>query len=289
MKIKKQTDVPRMERKQPDIVLLKTASKQLEIQKPMNRMAFVTFDHKAHENYNNTCRVCHHESMQPCVSCHTLTASLEGPVDVKGVTLERAMHTVTSDRSCQGCHEEVKKKETCAGCHILMGRRDTLKDETCMKCHAAPVAENRGPLNKMAEKRFAENVLNSRIRTTGTFEQDDIPEKITISRLSRLYEAVELPHRTIVNALVDNIRDNKLAGYFHDKKGTICQGCHHHSPVSKRPPQCGHCHGPRWDEETPAKPGIIGAYHQQCMGCHKVMNIEKPAGCTECHKMKKTG
>ncbi len=33
-----------------------------------------------------------------------------------------------------------------------------------------------------------------------------------------------------------------------------------------------------------------GAYHQQCMGCHKVLNLEKPkaTACIECHKEKVT-
>ena len=34
------------------------------------------------------------------------------------------------------------------------------------------------------------------------------------------------------------------------------------------------------------KPGLMGAYHLQCMGCHKEMGMEKPVSCTDCHKEK---
>ena len=95
-----------------------------------------------------------------------------------------------------------------------------------------------------------------------------------------------MPHRQIVQALVKGIGDSKLAAYYHADPGTICQGCHHNSPIAKKPPQCGSCHGKPFDEKKPHTPGLLGAYHIQCMGCHAEMGIEKPVGCTECHKEK---
>ena len=95
-----------------------------------------------------------------------------------------------------------------------------------------------------------------------------------------------MPHRKIVQGLVKRIGDNKLAAFFHEQPGTLCQGCHHNSPVAKKPPQCGSCHGQPFNEEEPNVPGLYGAYHIQCMGCHSEMGIEKPVGCTECHKEK---
>ena len=78
----------------------------------------------------------------------------------------------------------------------------------------------------------------------------------------------------------------KLAANFHADPGTICQGCHHNSPIGKKPPQCASCHGQPFDERKLNSPGLLGAYHIQCMGCHAEMGIEKPVGCTECHKEK---
>ena len=35
-------------------------------------------------------------------------------------------------------------------------------------------------------------------------------------------------------------------------------------------------------------PGLKAAYHQQCMGCHREMGLEKPAAteCAACHQEK---
>jgi hypothetical protein len=282
-KIKKIFPVPRMERKQPDVVLLKTAQKEIEadIEKP-NRMNFVPFDHQAHETYNNTCRVCHHETLKPCNQCHTLSGIKEG----KEVTLEKSMHQVDTKKSCMGCHGIQQENKNCAGCHALMGRALTKEDDSCLKCHMVPAIEKEKILNPDIEKSMAADMLKSRKPVTGTYQEEDIPEKVVIKNLSKEYEAVDFPHRKIVKALVNNIKDNKLAGYFHGQEGTICKGCHHNSPISKKPPQCGNCHGKSFDEKNPLKPGILGAYHQQCMGCHQEMDMKKPVGCTDCHKLK---
>lgn len=121
----------------------------------------------------------------------------------------------------------------------------------------------------------------------GVYDDNEIPEKVIIKNLSREYGAVLFPHRKIVKTLVSNIKDNKLAGYFHSREGSICKGCHHNSPLSKKPPQCGNCHAETHDVKNPLKPGIKGAYHLQCIRCHGIMNITKVDGCTKCHEEKK--
>jgi DnaJ-class molecular chaperone len=91
-----------------------------------------------------------------------------------------------------------------------------------------------------------------------------------------------------VLSLVNGVKDSKLAGYFHREAGTVCQGCHHHSPAAKKPPACASCHGKPFDDRSLFKPGLMAAYHIQCMECHKQMRIEKPIAthCTGCHKEK---
>ena len=124
--------------------------------------------------------------------------------------------------------------------------------------------------------------------TTKTFAADRIPEKVTIGMLTNRFEPAAFPHRKIVNALIDKTRDNRLAGYFHSEKGTLCQGCHHNSPAAKTPPKCISCHSKPFNAKDPFKPGLIAAYHRQCMECHKSMGIAKPvsANCTACHQKK---
>ncbi len=109
---------------------------------------------------------------------------------------------------------------------------------------------------------------------------------MTIGVLSDKYEPSKLPHRKIINTLMAAIGDDKLAATFHTDKATVCAGCHHNSPVSKTPPKCASCHGKPFDPAKGDRPGLKAAYHQQCMGCHNRMKLEKPAdtACAECHK-----
>jgi hypothetical protein len=247
-----------------------------------NKMNFVPFDHKVHETYNDTCRICHHGSLKPCNDCHTLAGAKEG----EGIQLEKAMHQVNTNRSCQGCHNIKQDEKNCAGCHLFISKNRKQQDESCLKCHMFPVPQKGEVQSPEQEKTIAAGLLKDRKPITGTYKEEDVPAKVEIKNLSNKYEAVEFPHRKIVNAIVTNLKDDKLAGYMHVQEGTICQGCHHNSPVVKNPPGCRNCHVKPFDEKNLFKPGIIGAYHQQCMGCHKEMFIAKPAGCTECHKEK---
>jgi hypothetical protein len=131
-------------------------------------------------------------------------------------------------------------------------------------------------------------LLNSRIAVHGTFADEDIPETVEIKRLMDLYEPVKLPHRKIVQALVKNIQNNKLASYFHTETGTVCQGCHHYSPAVQKPPACESCHGLPFNANDPFKPGLMAAYHRQCMECHQGMGLTKfvATNCTACHRQR---
>lgn len=283
-KIRKISPVPRMERKQPDNVLLKITQGVMgaEIGRPAS-MNFVPFDHKGHEAYNDTCRVCHHETFKPCNQCHTLAGIKEG----KGVTFEKAMHQGNTKKSCMGCHGIQQEKADCAGCHVSIVKSSNKEDESCLKCHMASTIEKEKTIDPEMEKNLAVDLLKSRNLTAGVYDDNEIPEKVIIKNLSQEYGAVLFPHRKIVKTLVNNIKDNKLAGYFHNPEGTICKGCHHSSPLSKKPPQCGNCHAEIQDVKNPLKPGIKGAYHLQCIRCHSIMKMTKVDGCTKCHEEKK--
>jgi hypothetical protein len=282
--IRKISPVPRMKRKQPDTVLLKSTQggAGAEIGKPTG-MNPVPFDHKAHEAYNDTCRVCHHETFKPCNQCHTLAGIKEG----KEVTLEKAMHQANTKKSCMGCHGEEQEKADCAGCHAFMAKSFNKEDESCLKCHMTSAIGKEETIDPEMEKNLTADLLKSRNGMAGVYDDNEIPERVVIKNLSKEYGAVDFPHRKIVKALVNKIKDNTLAGYFHSPEGTICKGCHHNSPLSKKPPQCGNCHAETEDANNPLQPGIKGAYHLQCIRCHTIMKITKVDGCTKCHEEKK--
>ena len=275
-KIKKLDPVPRLERKQPDMVMIKTGVDELDVA-GKNRMHLVPFNHKAHEEYNDTCRVCHHQQMKKCSACHTLHGAEEG----KGINLELAMHKKESDHSCVGCHaRQYEQKPQCAGCHQFTPAQKRMSDASCFVCHMEL------PEGMKLDENTAKILLESRPEKPEYHVQEDIPEKLTIKKFAKKYEPVEFPHRKIVNKITENIADSKLATTFHAQKGTICSGCHHNAPPSKKTTGCGNCHAKTFNAKDMHKPGIIGAYHIQCMECHTTMKIKKN-GCVDCHKEKK--
>ena len=281
------SDVPRLKRNQPDVVLVKTGEETLPAEARQSAMVPVPFDHQSHEKANNSCKVCHHASLQSCSDCHTNAGKTEGG-DVK---LAQAMHLTTSQTSCIGCHQEKQKSPQCAGCHTFTGKTDKPDDQSCKACHMSPLPAYVNPANPEETADVAADLLQARDLEAKTFAADRIPEKVTIGRLSNRFEPAVFPHGKIVNALFDKTRDSRLAGYFHSEKGTLCQGCHHNSPPAEKPPVCSSCHGKTVEGSDAFRPGLVGAYHQQCIGCHQSMGIEKPDSrdCNACHVEKNNG
>lgn len=278
--------IPRLERGQPDAVLMTAApgtSKDL-----VSSMRPVSFNHKFHESVTADCRTCHHQKITSCSSCH----SLEGKAEGKFVPQSQAMHSLASKRSCVGCHRQETQKPDCAGCHA--SPPTSLSQVSCANCHATPVgiseqdAENASllKLEKKAATALAEKTVEQRAsRSLSTFDLADIPEKVTIGVLSKDYEPSVLPHRKIVATLLEKQKNNRLAAAFHADKATLCQGCHHNSPASLTPPKCVSCHGVSITTATNGRLPLAAAYHQQCMTCHARMD-QKPAqdDCAGCHK-----
>jgi hypothetical protein len=289
-KIEKIDPAPRLKRNQPDLVLIRSIKSDADPDGRATRMFAVPFDHKAHESYNSTCLECHHAGLESCSKkCHTPQGAKTGGY----VTLESAMHLKSSGKSCLGCHNINQNTPSCAACHGFMAA-DTRSESSCAICHIKPPegplmpAVRKGAQNDDQAVMALMSTRKSRV-SVSAYKEEDIPDMVTIKDLSDKYEHVKMPHRRIVQALLTRIKDNKLADYFHADKGTVCRSCHHNSPINPKPPRCGSCHGKPFDRRHPFRPGIKGAYHQQCMGCHQVLKLEKPAStrCIDCHKDKK--
>ncbi|MCF8086015.1 MAG: cytochrome c family protein [Desulfohalobiaceae bacterium] len=284
----KMGEIPRLERGQPQAALMiPTGEAQGKAAESSQGMGPVPFDHRGHEIALDTCRVCHHESLQACNECHTPSGSEKGDF----VQLSQAMHETQSQRSCTGCHEKQKEVSSCAGCHDPRPAPDQPGEvERCRACHIkgdqAPTADEVADMDAENRQKTARLFVDARDTTLKLYNREDIPENVTIDVLADEYKAAEMPHRRIVLAMAEDIEENKMAGYFHREKGTLCQGCHHNSPASKDPPTCRSCHGKPFNEKDPLKPGLQAAYHQQCMNCHEAMNLDEPANrdCTACHE-----
>lgn len=279
LKIEKVSPVPRIKRGQPDNVLIKTGDKKGSIP----RMMRVPFDHKAHEGYNDTCRVCHLASLESCVKCHPLT----GSKDKKDITLETIFHKRGHLSSCIGCHESKQQDKSCAGCHAMMTKTRQQKSAACMRCHMVPLPERTGVLSTSKAAKMARMMPRLWKDTFGPIYKVDVPKTIVVKDLVDQYEPVEYPHGKVYDSMVKQMEKSKLAQYFHYSETILCLGCHHHTPASGNPPKCGNCHGAPFNETHLNRPGIKASYHQQCMGCHQKMGITKYLSCTSCHKEKK--
>ena len=201
------------------------------------------------------------------------------------MSLERAMHSTADKQSCLGCHGERQKQPDCAGCH--QRRADAFENkESCESCHQGdPLPQG---ADKEAASQAALQALAANKRVTPVVADEDIPEVVKIGAISKEFDPAELPHRKIVKAIQANLTQSPLARTFHKEGLTICGGCHHNSPPSLKPPQCGSCHAKPFNPQKMSMPGLKAAYHQQCMNCHAAMKLEKPqaTACTECHKQK---
>ncbi|HEB49954.1 MAG TPA: class III cytochrome C [Desulfobulbus sp.] len=129
-----------------------------------------------------------------------------------------------------------------------------------------------------------------------TMDISDAPESIEIDSLSELYGPVAFDHLMHT----DMVR---------------CAECHHHTTgTGPASPFCGRCHEGTEEAETVActdchpakrfyaeylktlenpelyhidKPGLKGAYHLNCRGCHA--KVGGPTGCQDCHEITKAG
>jgi len=266
----------RIERNQPDFVLLAAGEKELE----SSRMSTVPFDHKGHEGFTNSCRDCHHETLKACRECHTLAGDSTGA----DITLQRALHEMKSSHSCVGCHEIHKGDTDCSGCHSLM-EQGRLSQHACEICHAGPEPDKLAAVKGKYTSLRDFKPKKSEVRLS--FTAKSIPEEITIGVIADKYEPAKMPHKAIIDTLMNKIADSRVATHFHGHEDVVCMGCHHHTPAGHKPPLCENCHGKPFNPSNIHIPGLYGAYHRQCLGCHEEMNIKVEKGCEGCHAEKK--
>jgi hypothetical protein len=282
------TQIPRLKRNQPDNVLITGYDNNIKLSENLikSSMEPVAFNHKAHEISVASCKICHHKALTDCKSCHTVFGDKKGDF----ISLESAMHNMTSQNSCFSCHNLEKKKSECAGCHSSIPEENFPK-KSCVKCHAFD--KSLVSVDSFIDKKSMEKLAYKTIKLRSeTYEDvfEKIPEKVIIDTLSDEYEPVNFPHFKIFNKIKSNIEKNTLARSFHKTDKTLCVGCHHYSPPSLTPVKCQSCHS-KTGKSNNDRPDLKTAYHRQCISCHDKMKIKTPAGtdCVSCHlKQKKS-
>ncbi|MFH2093747.1 MAG: sulfate respiration complex hexadecaheme cytochrome HmcA [Pseudomonadota bacterium] len=276
--IKTVADVPRLKRNQPDQVAImgwKKGSKETTA-----FMDAVAFDHKFHETATQSCKTCHHQTLKKCNDCHGTDG---GGLNGGFVSLGQAMHNADSSKSCVGCHQQATKNIDCAGCHSMVASDKKQSPESCKKCHTLTPGELDGSDAQMA----ARGVITKRTSEYKTVLANKIPEKVEIDILSKEYKAAIFPHKKVVDAIAARVEKNLMAKVFHTDQAALCMGCHHNGPKTLEPPKCASCHS-RNGSGAEGMPGLKGAYHGQCIGCHQKMEVASviATDCVKCHEAK---
>jgi hypothetical protein len=113
------------------------------------------------------------------------------------------------------------------------------------------------PQSSEADKRFSES--------------ESSPDVIVIEKISELYMPVVFPHR--LHASMEAMSDG-------------CKLCHHHETADK-PQPCSACHENSTQADNLWQPSLRGAYHRQCLSCHRDWSGE--TGCIICHAERAPG
>ncbi len=98
--------------------------------------------------------------------------------------------------------------------------------------------------------------------------------------------ATQPPQVLVIGDMVDKYEAVKFTHGDHMGYADNCATCHHHSEPGTYH-ACKQCHQKPFEPGKLTMPGLKGAYHRQCMNCHKKMEAG-PVGCTDCHARKKT-
>jgi hypothetical protein len=126
------------------------------------------------------------------------------------------------------------------------------------------------------------------------------PDSVELDSLAQYYDPVQFDHEMHV----DMLGDNSCAYCHHHTVGTqlvdeTCIRCHENGGETDSA-NCRDCHAAeRFSAEYLAgieadihlfhrdRPGLKGAFHQKCMGCHDEMGAAN--GCEDCHTRTEAG
>lgn len=125
-----------------------------------------------------------------------------------------------------------------------------------------------------------------------------VPDSVTLDSLEQLYGGVSFNHAGHINLVKDcgichhhttgTLVDDANCVRCHQNSGATkvvsCKGCHLKEPFSVEALKARSENAKLYHQD---KPGLKGAYHQGCMGCHTKMG--GPTDCFSCHQRKREG
>ncbi len=126
----------------------------------------------------------------------------------------------------------------------------------------------------------------------------NLPDSIALDSLAQLYEKVKFNHAKHISlvkdcaechhhttgTLVEDSNCVRCHKNSNETKVVACKGCHTAQPFSAATLREKENNRRLYHQD---KPGLKGAYHQNCIGCHAKSG--GPTGCKDCHPLKKAG
>lgn len=137
-----------------------------------------------------------------------------------------------------------------------------VSEAACSRCHTCPEPSRQTPCLTACP----------RLDLSADLSPDLGPDVVILDALEDLYVPVRFDHR----------KHAAMAGM---SKG--CGTCHHFTPPNAPHPACKSCHPAGETESDLAKPGLKGAYHRRCLGCHR--EWDRTTTCQICHEKRKGG
>jgi hypothetical protein len=291
-----QATVPRLKRGQPDAALISPGTDDLQtvLQDPEDPslMQAVPFDHKLHEQSVDTCRSCHHQSrLESCTTCHKLMASEKGGM----ISLDQAMHSVDSEKSCLGCHrEKTMNQPECAGCHVLGTKEWPQDTDNCRICHdpKSPQHKEIASLSSKEQSALAKDLLLTRGKEPTRPELMPLPQEFTIQLESEALGSLSFPVRLSSQDMAElRKRLTKEPKQIHPQD--LIQEMPRRVTIERLADQYGPVDFPHAQIAASLQKGIAEdsltqAFHQSpftlCQGCHhQSPPSANPPACTSCH------
>ena len=128
----------------------------------------------------------------------------------------------------------------------------------CKKCHACDnPSKDDFCLNSCPRLNIVDTIKDHKLQ--------EAPDSFIIGEIANLFQPVVFNHK--IHASMAEM-------------GSNCATCHHYSPEDKIPP-CKEYHGGEKNPNNLRQPSLKGAYHRQCMGCHREWSHDTK--CIVCH------
>ncbi|MDF1545128.1 MAG: cytochrome c3 family protein [bacterium] len=128
----------------------------------------------------------------------------------------------------------------------------------CSECHTCDRPTTKEPCLIVCPRTAAAH-------NVGKHSLGEAPDSMVLSSLENLYGPVSFDHKQHAEM---------------SEMGFDCATCHHYSPANEIPP-CRECHPAEGVSVNLSQPNLKGAYHRQCLSCHREWSHETK--CVVCH------